>query len=222
MGGMVTVNQIKEHIARHLQWDDSLKGSRINVDYLGRKAILTGTVPNLLAHAMAQRDAQSIPGVESVENRLIVQFQHDHPNKNDRELQSDVSKVLSCTAEIDMKKIQISVQDSIVQIKGSTEAYWKKARIEELASSIEDVLEVRNEVQVLPVDQAPDASIRQDIILALQRMEVPGLDRLQIKVNRGVVKISGTVPTWSISFDVEDTARYTAGVIDVINNLTVD
>jgi osmotically-inducible protein OsmY len=219
---MVTADRVRDHIIRHLKWDHSLKGSQINVDYLGRTAILTGTVPNLVAHETAQRDAQSIPGVDLVENRLTVKLTHNHPNKPDETVQQDIKTILSCTADIDMRHITVTVVDGIVNLKGTIDAYWKKSRIEDLAASIDGVLKVNNEVRVLAVDKAPDILVKKDILSALERMEVKGLENLKVDVSEGIVTIKGTVPTWSIAFDVEDTARYTAGVIDVKNDLAVE
>lgn len=123
---MVSADEIKKNIARHLKWDSSLKGSQIKVDYLGRTAILEGTVPNLLAHSMAQRDTLNIPGVDSVENRLVVKFDHNHPNKTDKDVQSDIKTVLGCTSTVDGKQIQVSVVDGIVSLEGKTESVWQK------------------------------------------------------------------------------------------------
>jgi osmotically-inducible protein OsmY len=53
-------------------------------------------------------------------------------------------------------------------------------------------------------------------------METGGLENVQIRVKDGIVTITGSVPTWSTSFDIEDTARYTAGVVGVKNHLAVD
>ncbi len=219
---MVDANQIKEHIVRHLKWDNSLKGSQIGVDYLGRTAVLTGTVPNLTAHEMAQRDAQSIPGVDRVENRLTVKFNHNHPNKTDTDLSADIQSVIRCSSDIDARQIKISVQDGIVSLKGNIDSFWKKTRIEDLASSVDGVLEIKNELRVLPIDKAPDILIKRDIISALERMEVRSLSNVTVEVLDGIVTLSGSVPTWSTSFDIEDVARYTSGVVEVKNNLTVD
>ncbi len=219
---MITADRIRDHIVKHLKWDSSLKGSQIKVDYLGRTAILTGTVPNLLAHTMAQRDALSIPGVDSVENRLTVKFSHSHLDKSDAEVKSAVRSVLDCTLGYGSQKIEVSVAEGIVTLKGEADSYWQKARIEDLASSVEGIIEVKNEIKVIPSDKAPDSAIKKEIVSALERMEVIGLDKLQVEVKEGVVTLSGTVPTWDIAFDVEDTARYTGGVTDVKNNLKVD
>jgi osmotically-inducible protein OsmY len=219
---MVNADQVKEHIVRHLKWDSSLKGSRIKVDYVGRTAILTGTVPNLIAHEAAQRAAQSIPGVDSVENRLTVAYDHNHPNKTDEALQSDIQNVLKCAAAINAEKIKVNVQDGIVNLEGTVDAFWKKDRVEDLVSSVDGVLKIDNRVRVTPSEKVPDQSVRQDIIAALGRMEEPGLDKLSVEVKDGVVALSGRVPTWTAYFDVEDTARFTAGVVDVKNNLEIE
>lgn len=218
----VDANRVKEHIVRHLKWDDSLKGSKIEVGYIGKIAVLSGTVPNLVAHEAAQRDAQSIPGVDAVENRLVVAFDHHHPNKSDAEIQTDVSKILSCAADADVKDLKVDVKDGLVTLSGLVDAYWKKSRVEDLASSVDGIADIKNNVGVRPVEIAPDYSIKRDILEALERMEVKGLEHLKVEVKEGIVTLAGSVPTWDTAFDVEDTARFTAGVIDVRNRLAVD
>lgn len=219
---MVDANQVKEHVIRHLEWDNSLKGSQIKVDYVGRTAVLTGTVPSLIAYDAAQRNAQSIPGVDSVENRLTVQYDHNHPNKTDQELQSDIQKILECAVDINIRNIGVEVRDGLVRLTGIVDAFWKKTRLEDLISSVDRVLEIENKVIVKPADKSPDYLIHKEITAALGRMEVKGLDKLGVEVTNGIVKLSGSVPTWSIYFDVEDTSRFTTGVVDVINNLTIE
>jgi osmotically-inducible protein OsmY len=219
---MVNADQMKEHIARHLKWDNSLKGSNIQVDYIGKKAVLSGTVPNLVAHAAAQNDALNIPGVDTVENRLEVQYIHDHPNKTDETLKTDIEKVLGCTIETSGKRIQVEVMDGIAILSGTTDSYWKKTRIEDLASSMEGVLDIHNEIKVTPQEKTPDDTIQKEIILALNRMEVVGINNVQVTVKNGIVTLSGTVPTWPTAFDIEDTARFTSGVTGIKNKLIVD
>ena len=219
---MISAEQMKEHITRHLMWDSSLKGSHIKVDYIGRTAVLEGEVPTLFAHSMAQRDALNIPGVDSVENRLVVKYDHNHPNKSDEEVQKDIENILGCAANISGNKIHASVVDGIVTLGGATDSFWKKMRIEDLASSVDGILEIQNQIKVSPAESAPDGSIKKDIIDALNRMEVEGLDNIKVEVKDGVVTLTGLVSTWAISFDIEDTARFTSGVVEVKNKLTVD
>ena len=219
---MTTAERIKEHIVRHLEWDSSLKGARIKVDYVGRTAILEGTVPNLQAHAMAQRDALNIPGVDRVDNRLTVEYSHAHPDKADEEVREAISGVLDCTVDRDRTRVDVSVTDGIAVLKGFTDSYWKRARIEDLAASVEGVLKIENKIKVEPLNRPPDSAIKKEILSALERMEVGGLDKIQVEVHNGVVTLSGTVPTWSTAFDIEDTARFTEGVIDIKSRLEVE
>ncbi len=219
---VVSATKIRDHIINHLKWDASLKGSDIKVDYVDRIAILSGTVPSLQAHESAQRDALDIPGVDRVESRLVVKFDHDHPNKSDKELQGDISKILSCTVDAGMNRIRVAVQDGIVNLTGTTDAFWKRSRIEDLVSSVDGVLDIDNEIKVTPSDKAPDLSIKKEIMQALERMEVDGVDNLDVQVKEGVVTLKGSVPTWDTYLDVDYTARFTTGVVDVKNKIAVD
>lgn len=152
---MVSADRIKQHVVKHLKWDSSLKGSQIKVDYIGRTAILEGTVPTLLAHSMAQRDALNIPGVDSVENRLVVKFDHDHPNKADEQVRSEIKSILGCTDTLGGKQVQVSVIDGIVSLEGKIDSYWKKEHIEDLVSSVDGVLRIENNLKVSVKDKAP-------------------------------------------------------------------
>jgi osmotically-inducible protein OsmY len=219
---MISADEIKEHIVRHLKWDSSLQGSQIKVDYLGRTAVLEGTVPNLVAHSMAQRDALNIPGVDSVDNRLVVQFDHNHPNKTDEEVRSNVKNVLGCASAIDARQIQIFVNDGIVTLEGKIDSFWKKERIEDLVASVDGVSKIEDNIKVSTRDISPDGSIKKDIVDALNRMEIDGLENVKVEVKNGRVTLSGSVPDWDTSFGVEDTARFTAGVVDVKSKLIVD
>jgi osmotically-inducible protein OsmY len=219
---MVTADQIKAHIVRHLKWDTSLKGSVIKVDYKDRIAILEGTVPTLMAHSIAQQDALNIPGVDKVENRLTVKYKHEHPDKADQEIQSALASILACTASTSAKRIKITVTDGKVDLSGETDSYWLKERIEDLAASVEGVRDISNQIKVSPVEKSSDSAVKKEIVSALARMEVDGLENIQIDVKDGVVTLSGTVPTWDTAFDLEDTARYTGGVIDVQSKLEVE
>ncbi|MCR4393586.1 MAG: BON domain-containing protein [Dehalococcoidales bacterium] len=219
---MQSADRVKEHIIRHLKWDNLLKGSEIKVDLVNGIAILSGTVPNLIAHAAAQRDALSIPGVKGVENRLVVKYSHQHPDRTDEEIRQDIQQILCGIDVLKNCQIKVTVQDGIVTLSGLIDSYWKKMRVEELAASAEGVLDVKNEIQVIPVESVPDEIINDEIKQALDRIDVKGLDRIKIKVKDGVVTLSGPVPTWSVAFDIEDTVRLTEGVRGIINKLYVE
>jgi len=222
----LTADEVRDHLIRHLKWDDSLKGSNIKVDYVERTAVLSGTVPSLAAFDTAQRDAQSIPGVDAVENRLVVKYDHRHPNRTDARIKEDITTILSCaidcSVDLNAGRISVEVQDGIATLSGVTDAFWKVARIEDLASSVEGVLQIKNNISVLPAERPPDNLIEDEISSALGRMEVAGIENIRVKVKDGVVTLSGSVPTWDVYFDVEDTARYTSGVVEVKNRLRME
>lgn len=219
---MLSADQIKAHIVRHLKWDNLLKGSEIKVDYVNGIAILSGTVPNLQAHAAAQRDALSIPGVKGVENRLVVKYSHQHPDRNDEEIRKDIQQILCGIDILKNCQIKVSVQDGVVTLSGLIDSFWKKMRVEELAASVEGVLDVKNDIQVIPEENVPDEIISEEIKDALTRIDVKGLEKVKIKVKDGIVTLSGPVPTWSIAFDIEDTVKLTDGVRGLINKLYVE
>jgi osmotically-inducible protein OsmY len=218
---MPSADRIKEHIIKHLKWDNALKGSQIQVDYVQKTAVLSGTVPNLIAHTMAQRDALNIPGVNRVENRLTVEFSHDHPDKDDILVKSDAEKVLACTVDTG-KQVSVSVTDGIVTLEGTIDSYWRKGRVEDLVASIDGVLEINNNIAVAPQEKPVDSALKSEIVSALARLDIRDMKNIDVMVKDGVVTLSGSVPTWTTAFDIEDIARYTSGVVDIKSNLSVE
>ena len=109
-----------------------------------------------------------------------------------------------------------------VTLSGRVDAYWRKKRAEELVSAIIGVLAVDNALAVVPTESRVDKSMADDITAAFERNRAIDINTVDVKVEDGIVTLSGKVPTWNAMLTAEDIARYTAGVVDVINDLSVE
>lgn len=63
--------------------------------------------------------------------------------------------------------------------------------------------------------------IARNIEAALERNFNVNVDNVTLKVSNGVVTLSGTVANWSAWQATYNTAAYTSGVINVIDQLTI-
>ena len=216
----ISNEQIKKDIVNQLYWDQMVDASDVMVEVSDGKVTLSGTVPSYSARQAAYNDAVIIPGVYLMDNRLGVQAPPVLPPITDDEIRMRAESILDWNADIDAAAIIVTVQAGRVNLSGHVDAYWKRIKAEELVSNLFGVLEVDNAITVVPTDGYRDTLIADDIIATLERSTDIDINNVEIKVENGVVTLSGNVPNWSALRSAEDIARYTGGVVEVINDLS--
>jgi osmotically-inducible protein OsmY len=122
---------------------------------------------------------------------------------------------------VDSTRIKVMVLDGVVRLEGAVDSYWQKFRAQELASEVVGVIGIRNLLTVVPTMSLSDEEIGRNVTGTLQR--IPGLDAsaVTIKVEHGIVTLTGAVPDKLAFRDAENVALYVRGVIDVNNGLLV-
>jgi osmotically-inducible protein OsmY len=83
------------------------------------------------------------------------------------------------------------------------------------------VTAIKNNLAVVPTKDVSDELIAQAIVAALERNSSVDVDKIEVEVEGRVVKLSGVVPTWIAYLAAQDTVKYTGGVADIINNITI-
>jgi osmotically-inducible protein OsmY len=215
--------EIKSDVQEQLAWDTRIDSAHIEVDIVDGTVVLSGTVPTYPDRNQAQTDALQVPGVVAVDNRLVVSFPSAYEIPADAEISFNVTSSLLWSPTVDATQIHVSVAGGVVTLSGAVESYWQKQRAGEIAANTGGVIDVRNELTVTPTSPGSlDDNIRQDIIAALQRNARVDTAQMDIEVGDGVVTLRGTVPDYAAYHAAEDAARYTTGVIDVRNHLTME
>jgi len=217
----ISSEKIKKDIVDQLYWDNSVDTSEVMVEVSDGRARLSGTVPSFTAKQAAYRDAL-VPGVTSVQNDLIIEMPPAIPASTDDEIKERAEHILQWNVNIDAVNITVSVDAGRVTLSGSVDAYWRKKRAEELVSAIIGVLAVDNALAVVPTESRVDKSIADDITAAFERNMAIDINTVDVKVEDGIVTLSGKVSTWNAMLTAEEIALYTAGVIDVVNDLSVE
>lgn len=217
----ISDEQIKKDVVDQLYWDQAVNASGLVVKVDSRNVELQGGVPSFSARRAAYTAATMIPGVRSVDNALQVSVPPGAPSVSDGEIKSRVEKTLAWNASIDATNVAVLVSEGHVTLDGDVDAYWKKVRALELVADLTGVRDVEDALSVVPTERPKDEEIASDIMSALKRRVDLNVDQVDVTVNDGLVTLSGTVPDWSTSEDVGRTARYTAGVLGVVNALGV-
>lgn len=211
---MMTDETIKKDVVGQLYWDSRIDASDISVNVDDGNVRLEGNVSGNRARIAAQEDAMSVVGVRSVTNELDVVYAADTLPEDDKIL-TDIKSVLRTDPDIDSSSIEVYVQDGIATLKGEVASFWKKQTAEDDAWRVIGVVDVMNELAVVPTKKLSDADISKDIIAAYERNAYVEPHDIEVKIENGMVTLSGTVPSWQARAEAVDIARYTLGVLAV-------
>ena len=109
----------------------------------------------------------------------------------------------------------------IATIKGEVDTLWKKYRAQELVSDVKGIIDVINEIAVVPTKNILDETIATDIVKAIDRNIHVNVEDVTVRVDHGTVTLSGVVPSVFSKDAAFEAALDTAGVRAIINNLKV-
>jgi osmotically-inducible protein OsmY len=216
-----TMEQIKRDIVDHLFWDSRLDASKVKVEVDDGKVILTGTVPTFYAWESAQKDALLVPGVVSVENKLQVEHPQHFEIPLDETIKNNIENMLCWNPDIDARDIVVIVNSGAVMLEVSVGSYWAKILAQKLASQVRGVVQVANEILIVPTKRQDDKNIAKEIMASLQRVSFIDQKTINIKVEDGGVTLSGAVTNLMEHQIVLDACYFTDGVIKINDQLII-
>lgn len=213
--------KIKKDIIDQLSWDGRVDAADIQVEVLDKGRVrLSGTVPTYMALLAAAEDVRAVAGVTDVQNDIIVKYQPERV-RFDEDITNDILDILGFDPDIDILNIDVTVRNGMVTLQGNVDNYWKKIKAEELVGNVRGVTELIDKLAIVPTETYADTRIADDVVAALDRNISVDVKTINVKVENGVVTLSGTVPSWTARYAARDTARYTAGVKDVRDELAI-
>src|SRR5512143_1059691 len=110
--------EIRSDVIEQLAWDTRVDSSSIEVDVVDDTVILSGTVPTCSDRNQAQIDALQVPGVNDVDNRLVVSFPFADVIPADSEVSFNVSNELTWNPGVEATRIHVAVDQGIVTLSG--------------------------------------------------------------------------------------------------------
>ncbi len=213
---------IKQKIIDQLTWDDSVNANDIQVEVQESTVQLRGTVPNYTAKLAAERDAMNVPGVLNLESFLRVEFPPKVTLPSDAEISRNIKHMLTLNHRINAINIDVATSKGVVTLSGTADSYWEKYEAEDIANTAIGVIEVINKILVQPVKSAVDQEIEKDIKKAYERSSFINEKKIDVFVKNGVVHLTGTAENTLIKKEAFNKALYTTGVVDVIDDVTVE
>ena len=143
--------------------------------------------------------------------------------KTDSEIKQQVLRELKWDSRIAWAQIGVNVHEGLVTLTGAVNTYAKKGAAQQAAHRVAGVLDVANEIEVKPTGTF--AHTDQEIARAVRHtLEWDALvpdERIQSTVSDGWVTLEGDVDLWREREDAERTVLRLAGVVGVINKITI-
>lgn len=215
---------MKKRINDHLYWHYKIDASKIKIFVEDRKVILSGITNSFLSKKLAEKITRQIEGVRIIENNIKVKYPKELLilDIDDSKIQSNARTILELNASINKESIKVEVKNGIIILEGIIEIYWKKKIAEDFVSEINGVIDVLNNINVIPKEKIPDKKIEQEIISAIKGYGRININEIELKVEEGNIAISGRVMNFSDNDLIIDTITYIAGVRNIENNLSIN
>lgn len=214
-----TDDQIAEDVRDTLEWDIRIDDSNIGIGVSGGVVTLSGAVATFSEKVVASEDAWKIKGVTKVANDLLVR---PIGPRTDSDIIVDIVNALKWDNRVDEKGIVVNSSGGVVELSGVAGSLSEKKAAEEDAWFTVGVVDVINHINVSPKRVRPDAEIEEDVKAALMRdVRITDATRVSVKSSAGIVRLRGSVISPQERAVVEEDARLTAGVAEVIDELAI-
>ena len=210
---------VRSDVVEALSRDSRFNSARITVTVVSGRAILRGDARTLYTIRIAGELAATVRGVISVDNELRVS--RDAACPDDAVIELLAEQILKYNASIGADRVRVAVGAGTVTLRGQVDAYWKRLRAESLMLDIQGVVGVNNELAVVPELVPQDAVIADDVKSAIERSACPGQNSISVKVDHGLVTLTGSVPSLLSKKITPHLAESILGVKGVIDNLVV-
>lgn len=143
--------------------------------------------------------------------------------KSDAELQQDVIAELEWEPSVQAAHIGVEVKNGVVTLAGHVSSYLEKYSAEHAAQRVGGVkaLAVEMDVRLPSSGKRSDSDIAQSAKSALEWMTSPLADKVQVKVEKGWITLSGDVDWQFQKLAAGVAVRYLLGVTGMSNLIII-
>ncbi|MCL5961547.1 MAG: BON domain-containing protein [Chloroflexi bacterium] len=210
---------IQCNVLRALSEDVRLDVADAHAEVIQGTVYLRGKAPSLFQKCTAEEIVERVRGVLAVVNEIEVDLPQ---SRSDGEITIEVKGALSRDSWVHANQIEVTTLDGHVYLAGVAQSYVEKTAAEEDATVIRGVREVINGIVVVPAEIKTDEEITGDVRIALFENLLLGRSEIEVEVRNQIVHLRGSVSSVDVYNRIEDLAKATTGVVDVINEITIE
>ena len=225
-----TDQRIESSAAKSYVFKTYLKDDSIKTESRNGVVTLTGTVSELDHKSLAQDTVESLPGVKSVDNQLLIKGEQPAEH-SDSWICTKVKTTLLFHRHVSATGTSVHVKDGVVTLQGEASSLAQKDLTTEYVKDIENVRRVKNDMTVASTPSAPDstvgekiddASITAEVKSSLLTHRSTSALRTKVETTDGVETVSGAAKNSAEKSLVTRIVTDINGVTKVINNMTID
>ena len=157
-----TDSRIEASAAKSYVFKTYLKDDSIKTESKNGVVTLTGTVCEPSHKSLAQDTVESLPGVKSVDNQLLVSGEQPAEH-SDAWINMKVKCALLFHRNVSCTGTNVYVKDGIVTLQGEAGTLAQKELTTQYAKDVDNVKEVKNDMTVAATPPAPDSSVGEKI-----------------------------------------------------------
>jgi osmotically-inducible protein OsmY len=210
--------QIQADVLDELKWDPRLQVNEIGVAVKDGIVTLAGWVDSYIKKLAAEEAAHRVRGVKAVVNDIEVRLPGS-AERTDLDLARAVVEALRWDAAIPAGKIDVTVSQGWVTLKGEVDYGYQKRDAERVVQRISGVKGVINLITVRPHPLPSD--LKERIEQALLRNAETDAKNITAEVHGSKVILRGTVRSYAEKKAAADTAWSAPGVTEVENRIMV-
>lgn len=208
---------LQQDVRQELEWYSPLEARAIRVAVDRGIVTLTGTVTSY-AEKLAMRDvARRVAGVRDVVNAIELAVPSGQ-RRTDTELGEAVRQALTWDVFVPAARIESTLSDGWVTLAGEVDRWAERTEAERAVRRLQGVRGVTNSITVRGPRVAPEI-IRETIEQALERRIEQEAREIAIRVEDGVVTLSGFVSSWPEEEAIVEAVSHAPGVRSVNNEL---
>ena len=213
-----TDEAIQTDVLEELKWDTRVQPSEIGVAVKDGIVTLNGWVDSYLKKITAQEAAHCVRGVKAVVNDIEVRLPGS-AERTDADLAASVLNVLKWDAAIPDSKVDVTVSQGWVTLKGEVDHGFQKRDALRAICRLSGVKGITNLMMVKP--QPAPQDLKSQIEKALVRNAQTDASRITVEVQGSEVILRGTVSSYAEKKAAEGTACSASGITEVDNRILV-
>ena len=210
--------QIQKDVLAELKWDARVAPNEIGVAVKDGIVTLTGMVDSFAKKWAAEEAAHRVRGVKAVANDIKVKLPISS-ERTDDDIARAVVHGLEWDAFIPINRLDVTVSQGWVTLKGDVEWQYQKQDAERVVRRIEGVKGVSNLITVKP--GVLPTELKQKIEEALIRSAKTDAQRIVVETQGSKVILKGTVRSWAEREEAEQVAWNAPGVTEVDNRIVI-
>jgi hyperosmotically inducible protein len=218
---------IKKDVVAALNRDVYLTDLPINVSVKNGTIALTGSVGSDYEKTRAADDIRWINNVKGLDNKLQVEWWEREGTRTktaaptDNDLRYAVTDTLIHDSRLEPLDLVVKVFHGHVTLEGSIANTYQKQMAGADASNVVGIAWITNNLSARPV-RRDDSEIRDDVNYEILTDDALYNQNVIVKVDDGVVILSGKVDTGYDRVHATTVASRIRGVKEVVNNIHVD